>query len=277
MGLYLKQEQPLRMASSIVGLSSLELELLLDMSLEQIINFHKEDPKWKEENLPESRGNYYWQSSFVDACRTVKGKIPKEKHLETPQIFVEREGESYSAKYDSRIDTRIAEKLSRFKRADETGKVPVEKIFSKQFAKDRQWMIEQQQVMVKYLCETQHSYLQTGNPFDLKTITQKDVAEQMGYSDSTISRLARNLSLQLPDGRIIFASELFHSQNHGNYNRAQQGILALKQLQSDPKLYENGSWKVSDQKLVPLLKERCSLNVARRTVSKYRSRLSTTP
>ena len=150
--------------SPILGLSPLELELLLSQSLEQVKEFHEENPHWKDENPPENRGNYFWQGNFLDGCKQVKGKIAREKYLENPQIFVERGKEGYSTRYNSQIDERIKDKLARFKRTGEEGTPSVDKIFSRQFAKEREWIVKQQLAIVKYLCETQDRYIKSRNP-----------------------------------------------------------------------------------------------------------------
>lgn len=255
--------------SPILGLSPLELELLLDKSLEQVEQFHEENPYWGNEHPPENRGNYFRQETFIDSCKSVRGTIPRERYLETPQIFVERSEERYSTRYDSQIDERITEKLTRFKRIKTEGTPPVDKIFSKQFAKDRDWIVKQQLAIVKYLCETQDKYVKSGNPLDLESITQQNVAENIGYSATSVSKLVRNLSIQLPEGKVVFADELIP----GAKATTIKGTYALRQLQQEPELYENGTWKVSDTKLVPVLKEKFGIDVARRTVSKYKGML----
>ncbi|HLC81464.1 MAG TPA: hypothetical protein VJH68_02300 [Candidatus Nanoarchaeia archaeon] len=273
MGLYCKielyQQQQQRISSPINGLSPLELELLLDQSLEQVKTFHDQNPEWRSENQPENRGNYFWQRDFLEGCKSVRGKISREKYLENPHVFVERSEEGYSVRYNLQLDERIAKKLAQFKRNNEQGKMPVDKIFSKRFAQDRAWVVEQQLAIVKYLCKTQERYLQTGNALDLEPINQNDVAEHIGYSITSVSRLVKNLSIQLPDSKVIFARELMPGKNATTQN----GACALKQLQEDPALYGNGKWMVSARELVPILRERFGIKAARRTVSKYQGML----
>lgn len=265
----LRLEQSSRLfISPILGLSPLELELLLDQSLEQVKDFHEENPEWRSENPSEERGNYFWQGNFLDGCKSVRGKIARETYLENPQIFVERGDEGYSTRYNSQIDERIAEKLARFKRSKEEGTPPADKIFSKQFAKDRAWIVEQQLAIVKYACEMQDQYLLTGNPLDLKPLTQLNVVENIGRSKTSVGKLIQNLTIQLPDEKVIFACELIPG-----IKAAAKVTYALRLLQQDSDLYENGGWKVSDTKLVPILKERFGIDVVRRTVSKYRGML----
>ena len=251
LGLYLRLKQSSQLLiSPILGLSPLELELLLDQSLEQVRDFHEKNPNWRDQNPPKSRGNYFQHGDFLNNCKSVRGKIAREKYLEIPQVFVERSEEGYSTRYDLRIDERIKEKLARFKRTGEEGTPPVDKIFSKQFAKEREWVVKQQLAIVKYLCETQDKYVKSRNPLDLEPVIQQDVAENIGYSTTSVSKLVQNLSVQLPDEKVIFAEELIP----GSRATTIKGTYALRQLQQDPDLYENRIWKVSDSKLVPILR-----------------------
>ncbi len=269
LGLYLRLEQSSKLfINPILGLSPLELELLLDQSLEQVSDFHEKNPNWRDENPLEERGNYFWQGDFLDGCKSVRGKVSREQYLETPQIFVDKGEAGYSTKYNSQINERIAEKLARFKRIEEQAS-SADNIFSKQFAKQRDWIVKQQLAIVKYLCETQDQYLESGNKLNLNPITQLHVAEHLGYSDSTITRLVKNLTIHLPDGKVLFVYELIP----GFKATIIKGTYALRELQQNSDLYDNGEWKISDSKLVPILKERFGIEVARRTVSKYKSRL----
>jgi len=264
-----KHSLPIKIFSPILGLSPLELELLLEQSLENVKDFHNENPDWKEENPPRFRGNYFWQEDFLGRRKSVKGKIPKERYLETPQVFVEIGEKGYSTKYNSQIDKRITEKLAQFRRVNENRIASIDNLFSKQFAKYRNWIVEQQVAIVKYLCNTQKKYLQTGNPFDLESINQQKVAEHIEYSATLVSKLVKNLTTQLPDGRVIFVNELIPGANL----TTRKGTYALRQLQKNPKLYERGRWKVYDKELASILEKRYGIKVARRTVSRYKSLL----
>jgi len=270
MTLSMRQSMPLRLGSPIIGLSPLELELLLDQSLAQVREFQDTNPACKTEHPVEERGNYYFGEAFRTSCKAVKDKISSLKYLETPQIIVERGEEQYSASYNSQIDRRIAEKLAQFKRTGEEAPPP-SKIFSKQFAKERAWIVEPQLAIVQYLCQIQEKYLQSGSPLDLEPLVQDDVAQHIGYSTTSVCRLVRNLTIQLPDEKVIFAEELIP----GVMTSSKKGIYALTQLQQDPALYDNGTWNVSDEKLVPILRERFAIDIARRTVAKYRKELET--
>ncbi len=270
MSLSMRQDMPMRVGGPILGLSALELELLLDQSVAQVQDFHDTNPAWKNEHPVEERGNYFFNENFRTNCKAVKDKVPRHKYLETPQVFVERGEERYSASYNTEIDRRIAEKLARFKRPGEEAPPP-SKIFSKQFAKERAWIVKQQLAIVEYLCQRQEVYLQSGSPLDLEPLIQDDIAWHIGYSTTSVSRLVRNLTIQLPDEKVIFAEELIP----GVMLSDKKGTYALKLLQQDSTLYDQGNWKVSDEKLVPILRDRFNLYIARRTVTKYRNELET--
>jgi len=259
---------PFASAGSILGLSALELELLLDRSLESINIFYEQNPDWRAQHPVEARGNYFNGNNFSQHCREVKGKVSREKYLEQPQIIV-RYNEGYNVECNSLLDQKIAEKLALFKRENAGERPRVDQLFSKRFVEEWEWMKEQQLRIIDYLCTEQKVYLTSRNPFEMKSINQDDVAKAIDYSSSTVSRLVNNLTVQLPTGEVIFAEELIP----GAYLMSIQGRYALQQLQHDVTIYENGNWMISDQDLVPILKNRFGIDIARRTVSKYKGML----
>ncbi len=276
-------------SSPILSMSSLELELLLDQSLKSISEFYEQNPTQCPTQNPSSEAedlagnlagktaegiasktNYFKNDSFLNAIKSVKGKIQKEKYLEIPAILVKKTGNGYSAEYNPLLDKRIAEKLRKFKRVREKEEPSsLDQIFSKQFARDRKWAVDHQTSIVKYLCEMQDKYLGSGNPLDLQLINQQDAAAYIGHSVSAVCRLLKNLAVQLPDGKTIFAYELIT----GAKKTSIKGIYVLKELQKDTEYYENSAWKVSAWDLKSVLKERFGIKIARRTVSKYLSAL----
>lgn len=130
-------------------------------------------------------------------------------------------------------------------------------------------MMERQQEIVQYVCELQQSYLESGNIMDLNRLNRQDLAYNSGLHESTIYRLTSNLTVQLPNGKIIFVNELIPAQSVDRI----KGTYALKELAQDPALYENNEWKVSAEKLRPILRERFGIAAARRTVAKYQGLL----
>ncbi len=258
-GLKVELKQALPSSGNVMlRLSPLELELLFDGKIElRKQDFH---------SYGESHGRpIVWNQNFFDACKTVRDKVERKTYLERPQIFVEKSEVGYSAVYNSEFDEGLRKKVSEYnKRSHEENKINLQK-----FVKQRRWTIEQQLKIVKYLCEKQDKYLQSNNPFDMGEINQENVATYLEYSVSSISSLVRNLTMQLQGGRSLYVEDLMPS------NRLTQirGVYVLRQLQQDHNFYENGEWKFSDFRLLPVLKQRFGLEVKRRTLTKYKALL----
>jgi hypothetical protein len=264
----MKLQMPHKLAiNPIVGLSPLELELLLDQNLEQLTAPQPENAEPDDGQPAGEKGNYFNHSTFSDSCRSLRKSLSKERYLANPPISVKRDGEAYAAEYDSTIDQRIAEKLARFKRGEGTGTPSLDKIFSKKFAKDRVWIVEQQLAIVKYICERQDAYLKTYNPFDMIEIKKAELAEHIGHSTSTVYKLLTNLTIKLPDGRAIFAEDLAPNQKY----TAIKGHHALNLLKNDPQLYHDGQWITSDRILADEIMRNFGLSLDRKTVQKYKS------
>ena len=106
-------------------------------------------------------------------------------------------------------------------------------------------------------------------PSYLKPLNLKNIAEDLGMHESTISRVTSNKYVQCPQGLLNF--RFFFS----NAVSSARGAIStstvkdiIKQLISD----ENPKEPLNDKKIVNLLKDK-GINVARRTAAKYREEL----
>lgn len=103
----------------------------------------------------------------------------------------------------------------------------------------------------------------------LKPLNLKDVATDLGMHESTVSRVTSNKYLQCPQG--LFEFRFFFSRAvHGVNGKISSAIVknAIKQLISN----ENPKAPLSDKDIVEKLKG-MNINIARRTVAKYREKL----
>jgi RNA polymerase sigma-54 factor len=104
---------------------------------------------------------------------------------------------------------------------------------------------------------------------ELKPLNLKDVANDLGMHESTISRVTSNKYLQCPQGLFDFKF-FFSNAVHGKDGDVSSSLIknSLKQLiaQEDP------SAPLSDKDLVEKLQE-MNIKIARRTVAKYREEL----
>lgn len=104
---------------------------------------------------------------------------------------------------------------------------------------------------------------------NLKPLVLKDVADDIGMHESTVSRVTSNKYVHTPQG--VFELKFFFSSSikSGDGNVAASSVKEkIKNLIGA----EDPGRPVSDQKLVELLKEE-DIDIARRTVAKYRESL----
>ncbi|WP_129689884.1 RNA polymerase factor sigma-54 [Gottfriedia acidiceleris] len=104
-------------------------------------------------------------------------------------------------------------------------------------------------------------------PANLKTLTLKEIAEELSLHESTISRTCKNKYVQTPFG--LFEMKKFFHQGvsvDGEELASTSVQVFIKQLVDG----ENKEKPFSDQKLVELLAEKHGVEISRRTVAKYR-------
>lgn len=106
----------------------------------------------------------------------------------------------------------------------------------------------------------------------LKPLTLRDIAEEIGVHESTVSRATSHKYVQTPRGIYEFKFFFANSMGRGHQNDSDittEGIkLALRDIISS----ENPKSPYSDQKLADLLKGK-AMEISRRTVAKYRDEL----
>lgn len=119
------------------------------------------------------------------------------------------------------------------------------------------------------IVEFQRDFFRKG-PKYLVPLTLKDIAHEIDMNESTISRISRGKYIQTEWG--VFELKYFFSNavSSGNSKTSVKEIIKeiIKESKSEKKL--------SDQKICDLLKMR-GINIARRTVAKYRKELDIMP
>ncbi|THB72083.1 MAG: RNA polymerase sigma-54 factor, partial [Desulfovibrio sp.] len=105
----------------------------------------------------------------------------------------------------------------------------------------------------------------------LKPLILKDIAEDISMHESTVSRITTSKYLSCPHG--IFELKFFFNSALGLDDGTQVGSesvkATIKQLISE----ENPKKPLSDEKIAEILKDKLQVNIARRTVAKYRTAL----
>lgn len=104
-------------------------------------------------------------------------------------------------------------------------------------------------------------------PANLKTLTLKEIAEELSLHESTISRTCKNKYVQTPFGLFEMKKFFHQGVNVDGEELASTSVqVFIKQLVDE----ENKEKPFSDQKLVELLAEKHGVEISRRTVAKYR-------
>lgn len=117
----------------------------------------------------------------------------------------------------------------------------------------------------------QTDFLRNGTRY-LKPLTLRDIAEEIGVHESTVSRATSHKYIQTPRGIYEFKFFFANSMGRGHQTDSDittEGIkLALREIIAS----ENPKNPYSDQKIADLLKAR-NMKISRRTVAKYRDEL----
>ena len=124
--------------------------------------------------------------------------------------------------------------------------------------------------VVTSVVKHQKEFLDKGSKY-MKTLTLKDIAEEVGIHESTVSRSINGKYLQCPRG--VFEIKYFFSA--GVSGDEGEGISSNSIKEFIKEIVESEDPKVpySDQTMVEMLKDK-GINISRRTVAKYRDELN---
>ena len=119
---------------------------------------------------------------------------------------------------------------------------------------------------------TQQKAFFKDGPGHLKPLVLKDVADAVGMHESTVSRVTRAKLLQTPWG-IFHLKDFFSSSVGETETEEAHAAKTVRTLLKEIINNEKDNKPYSDEQIAALFKER-GVNVARRTVAKYREMLS---
>ncbi|MFU8764218.1 MAG: RNA polymerase factor sigma-54, partial [Haliea sp.] len=108
----------------------------------------------------------------------------------------------------------------------------------------------------------------------LRPLILRDVAEDISMHESTVSRVTTNKYVHTPQG--IFELKYFFSSHVGTTAGGEASSIAIKAMIRKLVAAENPRKPLSDSKIASLL-EAQGMQVARRTVAKYREMLLIPP
>jgi len=198
----------------------------------------------------------------------------------TPDVIVEKEDDHFlvyladASLPELRINGHYRQMLR-------TGNMSREE---KQYVRDKlesaKWLIrniEQRQSTIlriaRAIVEVQHDFLDKGIEH-IKPLTLQEIADMVGVHEATVSRTTRGKYMQTPQG--LFEMKYFFSPGLRKDSGDPQSSKSVQSLIKKMIDEEDKARPLSDQKIADLLKKQ-GINIARRTVTKYREGLNLLP
>ena len=124
--------------------------------------------------------------------------------------------------------------------------------------------------VARCIVDRQQGFLDHG-AVSMKPLILKDVAEEVEMHESTISRVTTQKYMHTPNG--IYEFKYFFSSHVSTVGGGECSSTAIRAFIKELVEHENPVKPLSDSKISGLLKEE-GINVARRTVAKYREAMS---
>lgn len=222
-----------------------------------------------------------------EAVRVIEGLEPKpgRPYFETdnqaivPDVFVVKNDDEWVVLLndDGLPRLRISSYYKRFMNVQEGSDAT--KLYLEEKMRNAQWLvrsIEQRNKtivkVVKSIVKFQDQFFEKGIQF-LKPLVLKQVADDIGMHESTVSRVTANKYMHCPQGIL----KLKYFFNPGIQRSDQQtdelSSATVREMIREVVAQEDALHPLKDQEIVALLRRR-QIRIARRTVAKYRAEVN---
>ncbi len=274
-----------------VGARNLQECLILQLKLLELQGTHVE--KILTEGFSELEGKKFKQlasklktsiDEILTAVKIIEGLEPRPGrnysgdepiHI-IPDVFVEESDGKFIITLNDEGIPKL--RLSNYYRKLLTNKKllgPEEKQFLEEKLRSAIWLLrslDQRNRTIYKVTESilkfQEDFFRKGFEY-LKPLNLKDIAEDLGLHESTISRVTSNKYLQCPQGLLNFR---FFFSNAVPTTKGNISSSTVKDIIKQIISAEDPEAPLNDKKIVELLKD-MGINVARRTAAKYREEL----
>jgi RNA polymerase sigma-54 factor len=199
----------------------------------------------------------------------------------TPDIYVFRVGDDYVIQQNTdglprlRINSYYKDILRRRDAVSESAKAYIQEKL-----KSAAWLIKSIQQRQRTIYRVTESIVKFQRGFfdhgitKLKPLVLRDVAEDIQMHESTVSRVTTNKYVYTPQG--IFELKFFFNSSISSGNGDAVASESVKERIRNMVKSENPGKPFSDQEIADFLKKQ-GINVARRTVAKYRESMGILP
>jgi RNA polymerase sigma-54 factor len=195
-----------------------------------------------------------------------------------PDVTVQKVGDDYVVLLNEEGIPRL--RVNSLYRALLRGSAGEDKQFVEQKLRSAVWLIKSVEQRQRTLRKVAHSlvkfqrdFLDRGLPH-LRPLALRDVGEDIGMHESTISRVTTNKYVQTPQG-LFELKYFFHSGIASTTGEVVSSVSVKKMIQ-DLVASEDSGKPLSDQDIAAALHAK-GLTIARRTVAKYREELGILP
>ncbi len=250
-------------------------DLLVKMIRSHISNLEKKNYQAIARDLKEPLEEIYEAAKVIIEFDPRPGRqySSDEPVYITPDVYIHKVGDKYFVVPND--DGLPKLKISNFYRSAMSGSDNAKKYLQDKL-RSAQWLIrsihQRQRTIIKVtesILKFQREFFEKGVAH-LKPLILREVAEDIGMHESTISRVTTNKYLHTPQG--IFELKYFFNsgitRTNGDDLASQAVKIKIKKIIAG----ENRKKPFSDQKIVEQLKE-SNIDIARRTVAKYREQL----
>lgn len=203
----------------------------------------------------------------------------QESQYVIPDVFVTRAGNDWvvSLNPDITPKLRINPYYSNLiKRADSSA----DNVCMKNHLQEARWFIKSLQSrnetllkVARSIVEHQKDFLELGERA-MKPLVLRDVAEEVGMHESTISRVTTQKYMHTPNG--VYEFKYFFSSHVSTDSGGECSATAIKAYIKEILGQEDQAKPLSDHTISAMLKKK-GINVARRTIAKYREAMSIPP
>jgi len=197
-----------------------------------------------------------------------------------PDVIVEKTDDSYDVylSNESSPELRISSQYRNLMRNAKMNKD--EKKYLRDKVESAKWLIrniEQRQNTIlriaRAIVNVQEDFMERGVEA-IRPLTLQEIADAVGVHEATVSRATRGKYMQTPQG--LFEMKYFFSPGLKLDTGDAQSSKSIQSLVKKMIDEENKSKPLSDQKIANLLKKQ-GINIARRTVTKYRENMDILP
>jgi len=212
---------------------------------------------------------------------TPGGRIGADSETEyiTPDVIVRRHRDRWSVELNPDNAPRLrvnADYAALVRRADSSA----DNTYLRNHLQEARWFIKSLQSrnetllkVASCIVEHQRGFLEHG-PEAMKPMVLRDIAEEVGMHESTISRVTTQKFMHTPRG--IFELKYFFSSHVATTGGGEASSTAIRAMIRKLVAAEDARKPLSDNKIADLLLDQ-GIEVARRTIAKYRESLNIPP